>query len=336
MRLLIVYPMQQEATGNNITAGRLQLGLQRLGLSVNLLAINPDETRVLTTEINRFRPDRLLLLHAWRSGLPWLSCSAADGIPTTVLLTGTDINHGINDPKQGPIIEDVLMKSVAIVSQNRLIIETLREQSPPWGDRLHYIQPGVLLGEAPYPLRKKHKISDHCRLFLHPAGIRPVKANLELLKLCDRLADRYPSFALAFCGPELDPNYFNKFIKAVNRRPWAHYLGTIPNEAMPSALADADLILNHSISEGMSNALIEAIAVDRPVLARNIPGNAALQSLSSHVTLYNSAQEFTTAAEQFLSAPPTLSDYLPEVENSLFTAATEAKNFAKLVNLTAA
>jgi glycosyltransferase involved in cell wall biosynthesis len=42
---------------------------------------------------------------------------------------------------------------------------------------------------------------------------------------------------------------------------------------MQAAYQGADIVLNTSFSEGLSNALIEAIAADCPVLASDIPGN---------------------------------------------------------------
>jgi glycosyltransferase involved in cell wall biosynthesis len=42
---------------------------------------------------------------------------------------------------------------------------------------------------------------------------------------------------------------------------------------MPSAYNASQVVLNFSFSEGLSNALLEAIASGRPVLATNIAGN---------------------------------------------------------------
>jgi glycosyltransferase involved in cell wall biosynthesis len=326
MHLLIVLPKQQVATGNFVTARRLQVGLQNFGVTVDLLAIAPEESALLAIEVERTRPDQLLLLHAWRCGLPWLICSPAPSCPTTVLLTGTDINQGIDDSVQGGVIHTVLQNADGIVSQNRLTVDTLQALAPLWINRLHYIPAGVLLGQTPYSLRRTHGISKECRLFLHPAGIRPVKANLELLELCAPLAEINPDFAIAFCGPELDPDYSKQFLTAVDQRAWAYYLGTIPSDAMPSALAEADLILNHSLSEGMSNALIEALAVGRPVLARDIPGNAAILTAEE---LYSSDEEFLERAQQLLSSPHRLKPPLSSVP-PLFSAECEAKEFAAL------
>lgn len=331
MRLLIVLPRQPEATGNFVTARRLQSGLQQLGMSVEVFAIDPDKVDAFTSAFKKFRPDRLLLLHAWRSGRFWLKNPEVYSCPATILLTGTDINEDIHDPVKGPVIEKVLQKASAIVSQNRQTIESLRKQNPPWIDRLHHIPPGVSLGITDYPLRRKIGISDQCKLFLHPAGIRPVKANLELLELCDRLAENMQNFSVAFCGPVLDTDYFALFIKAIEKRPWAYYLGVIPPDAMPSAMAEADAILNHSISEGVSNALLEALAIGRIVLARNIPGNASIDSSHSNILLYNSDEEFFDLAKKILTSTHSAATF--SIDNTPpFSTFIEAENFTKLLN----
>ena len=331
MRLLIVLPHQPETTGNFVTARRLQAELRTLDIEVEIFAIDQHRTSALTSEIAHFCPDQLLLMHAWKSGRFWLESSAFNFCPATVLLTGTDINQDVNDPSKAAAIEKVLQHAEAIVSQNQETIDCLHRQKPSWIDRLHYIPPGVSLGTTPYPLRKLHGIQDRCKLFLHPAGIRPVKANLELLKLCDTLAEHNRNFAIAFCGPDLDPDYFKAFISAINKRPWAHYLGVIPTDAMPNAMTETDVVLNNSISEGMSNALLEALAVGRQVLARNIPGNASIDPSCGDIFLYNSEEEFINLAQQLISKP----HHEKHSNNSIlnkFSAATEANGFAFLLN----
>jgi len=329
MRLLIVAPDQSEATGNLVTARRLQAGLAGCGIDAEL-ALLPENAPETTyrNACRQWRPDAVLLLHAWRSGRIWMACREQLPLPAVVLLTGTDIHGGIDDPLQGPTIKAVLDSADLILSQNRLTVAALA--AGPWGAKLRQLPPAVVLGDAPYPLRNRHGIPDDTVLFLHPAGIRPVKANLDLLRLCDPLAVRYPDFRLAFCGPVLDPDYALDFFAALTNRTWASWLGIIPPEAMPAALRAADVILNHSLSEGLSGVLLEALAVGRPILARDIPGNAAIIEDGANGLLYDSPASFHRQATH-LAKDPELRQRLAASPRTIIDTGTEAKRLAELL-----
>jgi len=300
MRLLIFVPEQSAATGNLITAARLQTGLAGQGITAAVAQIpDNDPHSAYRQACHEFEPDVVLLLHAWRTGRAWLADFAEQPLPAAVLLTGTDIHGGIDDPQQGPTIRAVLDAAGLILSQNRLSVAELQQSS--WRDKIHWLPPAVELGNEPYPLRANHSIPADAVLFLHPAGIRPVKANLELLHLCDPLAARHKTFRLAFCGPVLDHDYAERFFAALAGRPWAAWLGVIPPAAMAAALSEADVVLNHSCSEGLTGALLEALAVGRAILARNIPGNAAIIDHGNNGLLYDRDERFLELAEALLS-----------------------------------
>lgn len=291
MRILIVVPEQPRTTGNWVTALRHQQGLVALGHEVRLVATAGDAA-ALDGQVAAFKPDLVHLLHAYRAGKPWLACRQCGQVPLVVSLTGTDLNHGLDSVEQGPLIRAVLQRSQAIVLQNPLAVSTLTAALPDLAARLHLVAPGVILGGAPYPLRQRHALPAASTIFLHPAGIRPVKANLELLHLFEPVAAAAPNSLLLFCGSLLDPAYGKRFLAAVQQRPWAHYLGEIEKAAMPAALREADVVLNHSISEGLPNALLEAACLGRPILARNIPGNRAAFEPERNGLLYDGPQSF--------------------------------------------
>jgi glycosyltransferase involved in cell wall biosynthesis len=107
-----------------------------------------------------------------------------------------------------------------------------------------------------------------------PAGIRPVKGNLECLSAMEKAHAACPEIRVLFAGPALDTAYAGRFEKEIRRRDsFAKWVFQIPLKAMHSAYQGADVILNHSDSEGLSNALLEAMAAGRPVLASDVPGN---------------------------------------------------------------
>ena len=302
MRLLILTPEQPRVSGNWVSACRFQQGLQQLGHRVEVLETGLDPAP-LEAAVAGFRPELVLLLHAYRSGRPWLASRYLGQLPFIVLLTGTDIHQGLEQPQQCPTILDLLRQAGAILSQNPLTVATLAEQRPGLASRLYYLPPGIVLGNAPYPLRQRHDIPTEAVLFLHPAGIRPVKGNLELLQLFDLVAVATSRFRVAFCGPLLDPDYGARFLAALKSRPWASYLGEIPLAAMPAVLQQADVVCNNSSSEGLPNSLLEAVSLGRPMLVRNIQGNAAVVEAGHNGLCYHTPAEFRAQALALIQDP---------------------------------
>ncbi len=295
MHVLILVPRQPLATGNHITAARYRAGLLRLGHQVRITEVALEEPVSLEDPL----PDLVHLLHAYRTGRPFLGAELQRRSPSVVTLTGTDIYGGIDNPEEGPLIHRVLEQAAAIITQNPLTCSELRNSPYFWRDKLHYLPPGIVPGTIPLPLRQTFGIPESAVLFLHPAGIRPVKRNLELLQLFDQVARR-GEVRLAFCGPQLDADYADRFFTALRQRPWASYLGVIEPQAMAAALRETDVILNHSLCEGMSNVLIEAASLGRPILARRIPGNAAVVEDGINGLLYGDDADFVHQAQRLL------------------------------------
>lgn len=319
MRLLIVVPEQDRATGNWVTATRLQQGLTGRGHLASVCATDGDPAR-LAAAADAMQPDLALLLHAWRSGRPWLATGLA--LPFAVLLTGTDINTGIADPVQGPVITTVLQRAAAILSQNALTVDQLRRERPQLTGKIHHLPPGITLGDQHYALPEQlSSVSGALRL-LCPAGIRPVKGVSELLGLCDPLVAEGRPLRLILCGPLLDDDYGRRFLDAVAARPWATWLGIVPPGAMPSLMRQVDVIVNNSSSEGLSNALVEAAVLGRPVVARDIPGNAAVITDGDNGLLYRDAAGFQSAIRR-LQDDPALAAALSRPAPERFTPAQE-------------
>jgi glycosyltransferase involved in cell wall biosynthesis len=114
-------------------------------------------------------------------------------------------------------------------------------------------------------------------LFALPAGIRPVKRPRQPLAALDRLVADRPEVRLVYAGPILDEGEGRALLSAVAARPWARHVGAVPHRQIASLLAQADVVLNCSASEGgMANAVLEAMSLGRAVLAADIEGNRSL------------------------------------------------------------
>ena len=301
MHILIVVPDQERVSGNWVTAERFQHGLEKNGHQVARYGTRLQARGGFRELLLDFAPDVTILLHAYRTGKPWLEAAKGLEIPSVVVLTGTDVNNGLDDPEQNEIIRTVMSQAAFVLLQNPLIAARLSLSHPELTSNLRELTPGITLGTVAYDLRNKLTSAKEQTLFLFPAGLRAIKGVLELLEMFDKLVAERSSCHLAFCGPILDESYGNHFLAAIAERPWASYLGSIPTKAMASAMRGADVILNNSQTEGLANTLLEAATLGIPILARNIPGNATVVRHDINGLLYNDEMEFVQYAQQLLN-----------------------------------
>ena len=301
MHILIVVPDQERVSGNWVTAERFQHGLEKYGHQVARYGTRLQARGGFRELLLDFAPDVTILLHAYRTGKPWLEAAKGLEIPSVVVLTGTDVNNGLDDPEQNEIIRTVMSQAAFVLLQNPLIAARLSLSHPELTSNLRELTPGITLGKVAYDLRNTLTSAKEQTLFLFPAGLRAIKGVLELLEMFDKLVAERSSCHLAFCGPILDESYGNHFLAAIAERPWASYLGSIPTKAMASAMRGADVILNNSQTEGLANTLLEAATLGIPILARNIPGNATVVRHDINGLLYNNKTEFLQYAQQLLN-----------------------------------
>jgi len=74
--------------------------------------------------------------------------------------------------------------------------------------------------------------------------------------------------------------------------PYATWLGETPHEQMGALYTRADIVLNCSHSESMSNTVLEAMALGRPMLVSDIPGNQMLVRHRDTGLLYKDQESF--------------------------------------------
>ena len=145
-------------------------------------------------------------------------------------------------------------------------------------------------------------VATSTRVFLLPAGLRPVK---DVLWAADAVEERVkviassstvsssssPAFVLAVIGPSLDAPYASlvaQKARASYGAEGARAFTQMPPVARRVALEymrAAAGVLNTSLSEGQSGALLEAAALGTPVLARDVPGNRALLDMLEEASL---------------------------------------------------
>lgn len=298
MRIAAFCPFDLDAvSGNVVTLRRIRAALDARGHGFSILSVGVDTTpEEAFGRAMESRPDVVHFYHAYKTGrlIP-----AFDGVPCVVTLSGTDVSLDWEDPAHRPAMERALDGAGRIVTYNGWIRDRLRRIAPRFAPKAAVIPKGISAGEEPYDLRAVAGIGPDETLFLMPGGIRPVKNNLFAAEGLARAVREGLSVRLVYAGPILDRFYGKMFLQRLQESSWIGHVERIPHEAMMSAHRTADVVVNTSQSEGLSNALMEAMAAGRAVLAADIPGNRDLIRDGETGVLYHRAN-FEEKAERMI------------------------------------
>ena len=105
---------------------------------------------------------------------------------------------------------------------------------------------------------------------------------------------------LVIAGPTLEESFADKLTSQTHDLKWVHMV-QIPHLSMYGAYQEADAVLNTSLSEGMSNAIMEALSMAKPVLASSIEGNKALIKNNINGLLFKDKREFFHLAQRLIN-----------------------------------
>jgi glycosyltransferase involved in cell wall biosynthesis len=281
MRILLLSPTALPAvTGNALTAERWRRALEEKGVIAKVLATAGLGASVLEKEVERFQPAVIHAHHALRAGCLLLDLpvpNSGSPLPWVVSPAGTDINGDSRNGLQREVLSRVFHSARAIIAQGPATLQRLGEILPQLNGRIFPVPKSVAwFGEEKVRLREWAGCRPGDILFFLPAGIRPVKRSLECLMDLEKVHSARPGVRAVFAGPPLDGEYASRFEREVRRcAAFARWIPLLPPAAMRSAYEAADVVLNASLSEGLANSLLEAMAAGRPLLASDIPGNRA-------------------------------------------------------------
>lgn len=230
----------------------------------------------LEVALSSFQPDVLHVHHAYRAGRAlWKENGLIGAFPLVLSPGGTDLNIDSASQERSELIKRLVARAKFLIVQSPQMEARVLEFWGPVGEKLVRVPKACAwFGDEPYDLRAKAGAIPEDLLFFLPAGIRPVKGNLEWLMAMEKLYRLRPRIKAVLAGPILDPSYGRSLLRELEKlQNFAIWIGTIPPRAMKAAYRGADVVVNSSFSEGLSNALMEAVSQGRPILATDIPGN---------------------------------------------------------------
>lgn len=290
MRIALITPYSLgPQRGNITTVTRISRMLRQQGVEVLVLPADVHSESEMTTLLASFAPQLIHCFHAHYCGDLTRQLAAHRNVPFVITITGSDLHDSLL--RNHPDTIQAIKASAGVVCFHASEAAELARHFPPAASTITVIAQGV---EAlPVAPAEHFGIADDAFVLLLPAALRPVKQIEFPLMALKSLVRHIPTLQLVIAGGIIDPGYAATIRGALGDTPNAEWLGEIARELMGALYTRADIVLNCSRSESMSNTLLEAMALGRPVLAHDIPGNRTLIRHGDTGLLYQDQESFS-------------------------------------------
>nr|XP_020737220.1 glycosyltransferase 1 domain-containing protein 1 [Odocoileus virginianus texanus] len=264
---------------------------------------NPSE---ISNFIKAENLEAAVALHLYRGG----RLLRGNGIPFGIIFGGTDLNEDVNQGDKNKVMGKVLEEARFAVAFTESMKEMAQRQWPHAKDKIYVQSQGI----ATVPntafnwntflqSSEINQSADNLHMFLLICGLRQVKDPLYLVDAFSEWHQEEPNVYMVIVGPEVDPVFTREVKAKVKRTPGVRLIREMAQEDLHAVMKNCFAVVNSSVSEGMSAAILEAMDLEVPVLARNIPGNSAVVKHEVTGLLFSDPQEFVHLAKRLVSDP---------------------------------
>lgn len=276
VKVLLLSPAPPERyLGGANTVNRYREGLQSRGHLCELFGGTAEGGLKQSLEgmIARFRPDLVHAHDAARTGMQLLGLR----VPWVVSVSGEDLYQDLLDVQRGPLVCEVFRRAHRVLVPHAAAAETIEQWVPECVGKIDLVpRAAVRLGTGGTDLRRSLGIPGQRFLILLPGGLRPIKGQHRALSLVRVLRASGADVEMIVVGPEQDENYAGALREQIVREVGVRLLPALSRDRMGAAYQDADVVLNTSLHEGSSAAILEAGILGRPVVAADVAGNRDL------------------------------------------------------------
>uniref|UniRef100_A0A8C8A3U6 Glycosyltransferase 1 domain containing 1 n=1 Tax=Oryzias sinensis TaxID=183150 RepID=A0A8C8A3U6_9TELE len=294
-------------TGNHTTAERIRSHIESAGHICELRHAGEFQSSADVNSLLSQDPpfQGALAIHLYRAGRLLLDVQ----LPFGVIFGGTDINEDVKVEQKRAVMEQVLRKARFAVAFTTKLKEEAEIHLMSQSSKI-YLQPQGIQTEVADNfcwtefMRSSGVESEHVdelRVFLLVCGLRTVKDPLYLVEAFSAWHYKNVPNILVILGPNIDPVLTAEVKSAVKRTTGVFLAHERSQQEVHAAMKRSFAVVNSSVSEGMSAAILEAMHLRVPVLARNIPGNAAVVQHEVTGLLYSSPQDFLHQSQRLLS-----------------------------------
>ena len=289
MRIALISPYSiGPIRGNITTVERISRFLRLAGADVLVLPADTISAAEMERQLVSFSPHLIHGFHAHYCGSIAQHMADTFNLPLMLTITGSDLHD--------PLLRDHFATIRAMEAAQSVVCfgggeaAKLVSYFPHINKRVAVISQGVEV--LPVAATDTFGIPDDAFVLLLPAAVRPVKQVEFPLLALKSLVHAFPRLRLVLAGGVIDQDYAAVIRNMLCDAPYATWLGEVPREQMGALYTRADVVLNCSYSESMSNTVLEAMALGRPLLVNDIPGNRMLINHRDTGLLYNDQDSF--------------------------------------------
>ncbi|MCB1889287.1 MAG: glycosyltransferase family 4 protein [Rhodocyclaceae bacterium] len=236
----------------------------------------------------------------------WTICGVVAGLvgrlrgkPVVAVLRGEDANRAGKQVAYGWLLRTCLRLCSATVTVSEAMGEQLRTAFPGFAERIRVIPNGVSDDFLAIPGRTAPS-ADLRLLFV--GSLIPRKSPMTTL---DALAALPAGTSLRFVGEGPEQGALERAISERGLARRVEILPFQPAETLPDLMAEADILILSSFTEGRPNVVVEAFAAGLPVAASDIPGVRELIGDDERGVLFPPGDAAALAqAVRTLAAPP--------------------------------
>ncbi len=230
--------------------------------------------KVLKEAINNFQPDAVLSYWAHPEGEVGVRSAHHAGVPSAVIVGGSDVLILPKLPKRGERVRDVLLQSDTVIT----VSDGLRNSVIDLGvnsNRVQTIYQGIdptvfHQNESRAQAQQKLKLNPDLKHFVWVGRMVPVKALDVLINASEILRKQNLSFELHLIGDGPERPRLEQRVAELGLTEHVLFEGTIGHDQIADWYRAADLTVMSSDSEGLPNVLRESLACGTPFVSTDV------------------------------------------------------------------
>jgi glycosyltransferase involved in cell wall biosynthesis len=291
LNILFLTPIQQ-GSGNIATAQRIKNGLKSYFENIILENSNNFKNYEQIKAKICVKIDLILCVHAYHSGRLFNQINDKNLPPLITIFGGTDI-HSPNTDWLNIITNTIKLSRYLICFSQELMSLTIK-LFPQCAKKCLIIPQAVLVSpKQDFKLFNYFKMNLEClKLITWMGSIRKVKDPLYIEPLLNQIYSIDNQICFIFAGYSLDDSLDKSLKRLQNLNKNFYYINGVSSNESHSLIELSWAFLNTSINEGMSLAILEAMKLKTPIIARNNFGNCSIIRHKYNGLVFDNHAEF--------------------------------------------